>query len=84
MPVRVDPSNWKLVAEIIKLAIQQGCQLRTPDITVVTPWGKKSFRYLYNPETEGTFDLSCEEDDETLGPASLDAAERRLGIKLKN
>ena len=82
MPVLVDSENWKRVVDVIRLAERQGCELRTPKIKVKTAWGKKSFRYLYNPETGGHFDLSTDKDDEIFAPSTLRAMERRLGIEL--
>jgi hypothetical protein len=37
---------------------------------------------LYNPKTGGTYDITDFEDGEYMAPSSIDAAERRLGIRL--
>jgi hypothetical protein len=70
------------VAEIINLAIAQGCEVRQPPWKVITPWGEWEVRYLYNPSNGGRFDISDLNDDDAVGPSTVEAAERRLGITL--
>lgn len=72
------------VSEVIRLAVEQGCEVKVPLSKIITPWGKLKVRYIYNPVTGGTFDISDFEDDETMSPSSVRAAERRLSITLLN
>lgn len=78
----VPTGSFRQVAEIIALAKAQGCELRFAKFRIVTPDGPKPIRFLYNPKTGGTFDISDFEDGEYMAPSTLRAAERRLGITL--
>jgi hypothetical protein len=80
VPVPTGP--FRQVAEVIRLAKAQGCELRTAKFRIVTPDGVKPIRYLHNPKTGGTYDISDFEDDEYMAPSTIRAAERRLGILL--
>lgn len=82
MPVHTGP--FCQVAEVIKRAKAQGCELRFAKFRIVTPEGPKPIRYLYNPKTGGTYDITDFEDGEYMAPATIDAAERRLGIRLND
>ncbi len=82
MPVIADGQGFTRVRDVIESAKAQGCEERTPQATIMTPWGKKHVRYLYNPETKGRYDISDFEDDEHMSASTVRAAERRLGVKL--
>ena len=68
--------------EFVDSAIEQGCEIRTSKFDIVGQWGVKQVRYLYNPKTDGTYDITDFDDGEFIAPSSIHAAERRLGIKL--
>jgi len=80
--VAVATGPFRKVAEIIALAKAQGCEPRYAKFRIVTPDGPKPIRYLFNPRTAGTFDISDFEDGEYMAPSAVQAAERRLGISL--
>ena len=83
MPVPTDGwGSFQLVRDVIEFAKAQGCEERTPKGTIMTPWGKKQIRYLYNPHTGGRYDISDFEDDQYMSASTIRAAERRLGVML--
>ena len=80
MPVRIGPQLP--VADLIARAKAQGCELRISKATLVTPWGEKNIRFLFNPANRGRFDLTDIEDDESILGSEIESASRRLGITL--
>lgn len=70
------------VSDVIDRAIQQGCEIRTSKFKIMTPKGGKEIRYLLNPKTGDTFDITDYEEDEWMAPSSLQAVQRRLGVTL--
>ena len=76
----VAAGKFILVKTIIESAQAQGCELRTSKFQLVTPWGTRNLRFLFNPSNRGRFDVTDYSDDESMAPSSIDALERRLGI----
>ena len=72
------------IEEVVRRATNHGCELREPNSTVVTPWGEMPVRYLFNPATGGTFDISDFSEDEAMGPSTVEAMGRRLGVDLRS
>jgi hypothetical protein len=70
------------VRQLIDAALEQGCEHRVSKISVVSAGIEIPVKYLYNPRTGGTYDISDLEEDESVGISSIRAAERRLGIVL--
>lgn len=73
---------FKQVREIIDRAKAQGCREIRANAWIITPFGKRQVRYLLNPLTNDVYDLTELEDDEYMSPWTIEAAERRLGVKL--
>ena len=78
----VPVGNFVVIGQIVQLAVDQGCEERETKIAVALPSGQRTVRYLYNPKTGGTYDISDYEDGEFMAPSCIRAAERRLGINL--
>ena len=74
--------SLRRVQDVIDSALAQGCELRESKIKLMTPEGPKSVRYLYNPTTNGRFDISDYNNDEFMVQSEWKAAERRLSIAL--
>jgi hypothetical protein len=70
------------VRDLIERAEQQGCKLQLSRVRRDTGGELRTIRYLYNPTTRDRFDISDYEDDEFMLASEIDAAARRLGIKL--
>ena len=80
MPVQVGPSI--LVADLIELAKQQGCEVRLSTNRLVTEDGFRQIRFLFNPGNRARFDITDYDDDEYMLASEIDAARRRLNIVL--
>jgi hypothetical protein len=80
MPVQRGPRIQ--IRDLIRRAEEQGCKLHMTVAQLDTPSGLRSIRYLYNPATNGRFDISDYEDDEYMLASEMDAAARRLEITL--
>jgi hypothetical protein len=80
MPVRIGPMIR--VADLIRQAEEQGCQLHLSTLRLVTPGGFLQIRYLFNPTTRGRFPLTDYEDQDFMLADEMDAAARRLNIVL--
>ena len=80
MPVPFGPRIK--IRDLTERAEQQGCKLQISRAALDTAGGFKSIRYLYNPATWGRFDISDYEDDEFMLASEMEAAARRLSIKL--
>ena len=72
------------VQDLIDRAKGQGCELRESQRKLVTPYGTKTIRFLFNPANRGRFDITEYDDDEFMVASAVMAAERRLGIKIRN
>jgi hypothetical protein len=72
------------VQDLIDRARTQGCELRQSERQLVTPYGTKTIRFLFNPANRGRFDITEYDNDELMVGSAVMAAERRLGIKICN
>ena len=80
MPVPTEGwGSFRPVREIVERAKAQGCEERRPQATVITPWGKKKVRYLYNPQTGGRYDISDFEDDEFMALSTIQSVRQSGG-----
>lgn len=70
------------LATFVERVKAAGCEERTAKFSVVTPWGVRPVRFLFNPISGKAFDISDFSEDEGIGPSIVDAACRRLGISI--
>lgn len=70
----------KPLNKIIEIALQRGCELRSPSLSMVVEGDEFPIRYLYNPHGGGRVMLSQFEDDELVSEEIQRHWERRLGI----
>lgn len=80
MPVRVGRALG--IKELVAAATKQGCEERISKGKIVTPWGARHVRFLFNPANRGRYDITDYNDDEAMLESEIQAVERRLGIKL--
>jgi hypothetical protein len=71
------------VARLIECACSRGCEHRTSQLKVMSADGEIPVRYLFNPMSGGRFMLGEYDDDELISAAIWEAAERRLGMPLR-
>lgn len=72
------------VARLIEAATTRGCEYRKPsNIRIISADGDVPVRYLFNPENGARFQIGEYDDDELISAAVWEAAERRLGFKLR-
>ena len=70
------------LATFVERAKAAGCEERTAKFSIVTPWGVKPVRFLFNPISGKAFDISDFSEDEGMAPSTVEAACRRLGISV--
>jgi hypothetical protein len=80
MPVQVGPRLR--ISDLIQKAKDQGCELRQSKNRLVTPYGFREIRFIFNPANRGRFDLTDYKDDESMLASEIEAAARRLVIDL--
>ena len=80
MPVQVGPRIQ--IADLIKRAEEQGCEVRKSKFQLATPAGLQTIRFIFNPANRGRFDITDYADDEYMLGSEIEAARRRLGIAL--
>jgi hypothetical protein len=71
------------VSDVIMQAERQGCEYRASHLRLVTPEGTFQIKYLYNPKTNGRFDMTDYELDEYMLESEIVHCERRLTITLQ-
>ena len=81
MAVPFGGAGFRRVIDVITTACQRGCEMKYSTRSMVTPWGTKRIRYLYN-DGVGWFDMTDYDDDEFMAPSCIENAERRLQISL--
>lgn len=70
------------LATFVERAKAAGCEEQTSKFSIVTPWGVRPVRFLFNPISGKAVDISDFSEDEGMAPSIVDAACRRLGIPI--
>ena len=70
------------ISDLISIVKAHGCVVRKSKAQLATPWGLKNIRYIFCPHSKRRFDITDYNDDEFMLGSEIEAAERRLEIKL--